>query len=242
MKPPINHVFGRPTDEVGDPFFSHGIISYKAPYKGVKVIIGRAAHQHHPTSMYIINEYQTLLEEVNSTLSTPNGTVETSRVFLVELSAQPMESEDNGVDVSKFLLIEYSADSEMDSAADVVSESQEPCHSLDDDDAESCVCDFYGDCLGWEGELQEWPPGIGRADDGVYCIPKSRGIGCEGCRSEAEVLGFASEEEVGGVEEKEGEAETTWEEDDGGLRNQETNAMEDRLFWETCIAVGYPIN
>ncbi|OWM74154.1 hypothetical protein CDL15_Pgr008465 [Punica granatum] len=143
-----------------------------------------------------------------------------------------MELERNGVDLSEFFHMEYSADSETDSATDDLSKLPEPYYGLGDDDAESCICSPPSDhCLDWEGEEQEGP-GDCTGDDACSMI--SNGIGCKGCRPEVAILGFMSEDEDGGTDGEEG---MMWD-----LRREEVDAMEDRLFWETCMAVGYPMN
>lgn len=144
-----------------------------------------------------------------------------------------MELEDNAIDVSEFFLIEYSADSETDSATDTASKSSlEPCDGLGDDDAESRTCDSSSiDCLGCD-----------IAEEYACSSTRLNGTGCLNRQPELGDVGFVLEDEGGGGEEEEKE-EAMWEEDDGGgLRKEEMDAMEDRLFWETCMAVGYPMN
>lgn len=105
------------------------------------------------------------------------------------------EEKMNNVEVSSFLLIEDSADSEDDYGFFSLGPSSIGINGDNEDDAESCSCDttINGDNQGFV----------------EFC----------GIKNE-----FAALED---------EAETRTDE-------AVVNELEDRLFWETCMAVGYP--
>ncbi|BAT87368.1 hypothetical protein LR48_Vigan09g217500 [Vigna angularis] len=109
-----------------------------------------------------------------------------------------------GIDVSSWLLVEDSGDSEGDTGFfsllyQVVS---------NDDDAESCTCDTAGTC-----GLSEDVEG---GEDEMWLSDTSLEIECSSSP-------LVVEDEV----------ETR-------IVKVNVNDVEDKIFWETCMAVGYP--
>lgn len=138
------------------------------------------------------------------------------------------KEEMNGVDVSSWLLIEDSADSEADSGFFSLYPSRAAIAGDDEDDAESCNCDT----------------------DGVYGLSKV-GDGHEDDQEVDEISGFEDDSN-----ESDSGSSTMWlsdatleclsplpvEDEQQEMKMGEVNVheLEDRLFWETCMAVGYP--
>ncbi|KAI4345503.1 hypothetical protein L6164_012619 [Bauhinia variegata] len=129
----------------------------------------------------------------------------------------------NTVDVSSWLLFEDSADSEADSGFSTLHLSIAAVADADEDDAESCISD----------------------KDGIYDLP----MVADSHEDDQEVE-FSSDED-----DRNFCSSTVWLsdaalgcicplalEDEGETKMTEVNIneLEDRLFWETCIAVGYP--
>ncbi|WRX21414.1 hypothetical protein QQP08_013901 [Theobroma cacao] len=136
-----------------------------------------------------------------------------------------MDNKNGIVDVTCFLLVEDSGDSELDCEPII-----QQCHNMDvgiaadEDDAESCSCDTserLDDCyevlqLDGDQDFSDWDePADGWSSCEMWSID--------------EALGYASAEE--------GEEEPRF---DINLCGEVMDGMEDRLFWETCMAVGYP--
>ena len=134
-----------------------------------------------------------------------------------------MDWKKNSIDMSSFLLLEDSADSEVDCFA---SHSINPDRiaAAKDEDAESCSCDCEEhvtyevfECRVEEEEKKEDGGGGGDEedddDDDDGCWESWRS-----CKMGLPNAGLAEEEEESKV----------------------IADMDDKLFWETCMAVGYP--
>ena len=133
-----------------------------------------------------------------------------------------------GVDASSSLLFEDSGDSETDAeihADDVATDI------FDDQDAESCSCDTCDDdkhgftdhqFLDCDDQDSGNSSGINHGDDDHHEPSTS------GCNQL-----WLSDENSGCLSRKEGEEETK-------VDKIDVDEMEDRLFWETCMEVGYP--
>ncbi|KAJ1427259.1 hypothetical protein SESBI_09924 [Sesbania bispinosa] len=122
------------------------------------------------------------------------------------------------MDVSSWLLIEVSADSEEDSAFFPLCLSS--IAGNNEDDAESCNCDTASICgLPKDGACHEDDQGFGESCGVSYvsdCSNSTMSMWMSIATLEDEV-----ETKIGKV-------------------NNNVKEMEDRLFWETCMAVGYP--
>ncbi|XVF62689.1 hypothetical protein PTKIN_Ptkin09bG0028500 [Pterospermum kingtungense] len=143
-----------------------------------------------------------------------------------------MDNKNGVVDISCFLLVEDSGDSELDSGPMQCDQSMDVA-GADEDDAESCSCDastterlddFYEEIL----QLDE-------DQDFIDCIEPTAATGSwSSCNmwSIDEALGYISADE----------AEDHHQEPRFGIKlcREVMDGMEDRLFWETCMAVGYP--
>ncbi|KAK7363640.1 hypothetical protein VNO77_05790 [Canavalia gladiata] len=115
------------------------------------------------------------------------------------------------MDVSPLLLIEDSADSEDDSGFFTLCPSS--IIGENEDDAESCNCDTASTCgIPKDGEGHEDDQGFEESYDDE-----------DGGNSNMWMSVAAFEDE----------AETR-------IGEVNVNGSEDRLFWETCMAVGYP--
>lgn len=131
-------------------------------------------------------------------------------------------------DASSFFLWEDSADSEVDK---LLSHPHELESAVDDDDREdacSCSCnnnDFSIDDLR-ALDFQDDGDNGDRDLDQDICL-----IGDGGRRRSGAALKY-------GYEEEEEEEEEESSDDVGVIRNM--NEMEDKLFWDTCMAGGYP--
>jgi len=128
-------------------------------------------------------------------------------------------------DMSSYLLMEESADSEADF---VQSEFNAICGGSDDDDAESCSCDT-GEVSGSHED------DFDGQDSGDQWNNLSHGSS----------IVWASDREDGHVSMGVDEEEESWVNSGGGsggrgLSKEEMDAMEDKDFWETCMAIGYP--
>ncbi|RDX99526.1 hypothetical protein CR513_17408, partial [Mucuna pruriens] len=130
----------------------------------------------------------------------------------------------NGMDVSSWLLIEDSADSEGDSGIF----SLYPCNKVantghNEDDAESCTCDTAGICGIFEdGEGHEDEKGRGDEDEGG---------GSDWSSSTMWMSDAALEMECSSPLVVEDEVETR-------IVKVNVNDVEDKIFWEICMAVG----
>ncbi|KAJ0093968.1 hypothetical protein Patl1_25547 [Pistacia atlantica] len=130
---------------------------------------------------------------------------------------------ENVVDVSSFLLVEETADNFLNC---------QMFHSMvitvDEDDAESCSCDT-SEMQASVHEVFDYD--IDEADCEFGEVDESE-RSCSSCKMwlSADGSGYLSKEQ--------GEAESIWV--DINLSRQVKDEMEDRLFWETCMAVGYP--
>lgn len=130
------------------------------------------------------------------------------------------------VDVSSYLLMEDSADSEADF---VQSEVAAVCSvSGEDDDAESCSCD--------SSEVSG-----SHADD---CDDRDSRDQWNNPSQRSSVV-WASDREDGHASTDVNEEEEPWVDSAGGsggedLSKGEMDAMEDKVFWETCMTIGYP--
>ncbi|XVE82024.1 hypothetical protein DITRI_Ditri15bG0113700 [Diplodiscus trichospermus] len=142
------------------------------------------------------------------------------------------------VDVSCFLLVEASGDSELDcgpinkqcdQSMDIASAATAA--AADEDDAESCSCDTITDRLDdfYEVILQ-----LDEDQDFIDCNDHHDIGWSSSCNmwSLDEALGYISAEEAAedGEEPRFGV----------NLCREVMDGMEDRVFWETCMAVGYP--
>lgn len=155
-----------------------------------------------------------------------------------------MDMKKNGVDVSSFLLVEESADSEVDSL------TCEMCrHDLvmagDEDDAESCSCDTSDIHAGvlqkgfdYDEDEDEDFSDVDYGDE--YNEVDQLQLNCKSCKmwwSDAARLGYMSTQQQ--QQQQRGEEEySSW--DGINISRKVKDEMEDRLFWETCMAVGYP--
>lgn len=143
-----------------------------------------------------------------------------------------MEYNKNEVmDVSPFLLVEGSADSEADYG--LLKLCLDVTIACDDDDAESCSCDT-SDILDFhETNVECDDQDYGDFNDGDKNIHDHQDPSWSSCKMwlrDGAAWEFMSTEE-GEEESKVGI----------NLSNREVmDEMEDRLFWETCMAAGYP--
>jgi len=147
------------------------------------------------------------------------------------------------VDVSPSLLFEDIADSDQtDAGADHKTHAGDAIAGRDDQDAESCSCD-----------ASDGTPGFDDHDEVLDCDEQDSGASngsdhgddhyvqsTSSCFSDV-ALGCLSREEGEDHEETNiGEISKG----DPSEKSQKTemikDEMEDRLFWETCMAVGYP--
>ncbi|KAK8510916.1 hypothetical protein V6N13_091276 [Hibiscus sabdariffa] len=126
-----------------------------------------------------------------------------------------MENNNGILDVSSFFLVEDSGDSELDRGPSSMVDA------ADEDDAESCSCN---DTIMAERSLDDFYAVVHRHDD-------------EGEEEEDEQdfidCGHWSCGSVGSI----GEAIGSY-----NICREVMDGMEDRLFWETCMAIGYPMN
>ncbi|KAJ6719818.1 GLUTAMIC ACID-RICH PROTEIN-LIKE [Salix purpurea] len=129
-------------------------------------------------------------------------------------------------DVSSFLLVEGSADSEAEygilklyldvtAACDEADDDDD-----DDDDAESCSCDA-ADCVHGFDETFE----VDHDDHREPSWSTGRRMFLKDAALDCMIM------DEGGEEESKADIDLT---------REVMDAMEDRLFWETCIALGYP--
>lgn len=132
----------------------------------------------------------------------------------------------NGMDVSSWLLIEDSADSEGDSGFFSLC----PCKIVanigqNEDDAESCTCDTAGMCgLFEDGEGHEDEKGCGE-----FCGDEDESCDSDWSMSDA-VLEIECSSPLAGTDD---EVETR-------IVKVNVNDVEDKIFWEICMEVGYP--
>ncbi|XVF66305.1 hypothetical protein PTKIN_Ptkin10aG0024500 [Pterospermum kingtungense] len=124
-----------------------------------------------------------------------------------------MDNNNGMVDVSCFLLVEDSGDSELDCGP----KSMEIAAADHEDDAESCCCDT----ISIERLDDFYEETILQLDEDVQDF-----IDCE------EALGYISADQE--VEDD----EDPW--FGINLCREVMDGMEDMMFWETCMAVGYP--
>ena len=141
------------------------------------------------------------------------------------------------VDVSSFLLVEESADSEADFPTWEMCRDIAAAMGGGEDDAESCSCDtatqtlVHHDQGGLDGhevsdyDVDDDQDNFSDDDDGELCCSSTR---C--CKL---WLGYMSTEKGGGEEESSCRV---------GFKRKvrDDDEMDDRVFWETCMAVGYP--
>ncbi|KAJ0034114.1 hypothetical protein Pint_25007 [Pistacia integerrima] len=98
---------------------------------------------------------------------------------------------------------------------------------VDKDDAESCSCDI-SEMQGSVDEAFDYDFG---EDDSEFSELMRGEVSCNSCKMWlSDSLGYLSKEQ--GEEES---SSTSF-----YLSRQMKDEMEDRLFWETCMAVGYP--
>ncbi|XVF28438.1 hypothetical protein REPUB_Repub15cG0029300 [Reevesia pubescens] len=148
-----------------------------------------------------------------------------------------MENKKGIVDVSCFLLVEDSGDSELDCEPIKQCQSLEIAAAAAGDheniDAESCSCD-----TSYTERLDDFNEVILQLDDEdqdfIDCNEAATSWSSCKMWSIDEALGYLSTDE---------EAEDHDQEPMFGINNlcrESMDSMEDRLFWETCMAVGYP--
>ncbi|KAK7303176.1 hypothetical protein RJT34_14078 [Clitoria ternatea] len=124
----------------------------------------------------------------------------------------------NGVDVSSLLLIEDSADSEGDSG---FFSSMAANIGHNEDDAESCTCDSPGSCSLFED-------GEGHEDE-------------KGCDDEVNSCGSDWNFSTMWLSDTECSSPLVVEDvEETRTVKVNVNDVEDKLFWEICMAVGYP--
>jgi len=141
------------------------------------------------------------------------------------------EEEMKGVDVSSWFLIEDSADSEGDTGFfsllypnNIVANT-----GYNEDDAESCTRDTAGTCgLCGDGEGGEDENGYGE-----FCGDEDEGCGSGWSNSTMWLSDASLEVECSSPLVVEDEVETR-------IVKVNVNDVEDKIFWETCMAVGYP--
>jgi hypothetical protein len=127
------------------------------------------------------------------------------------------------LDVSSFLLVEGSADSEAEYGLlklylDVtIACAAAAAAAADDDDAESCSCDTTDRIHGFSETFE---------------VDDHREPSWSGCKM------FLKDAALDCMIIEEGDQEES--KVDINLSREVMDAMEDRLFWETCIALGYP--
>ncbi|GMJ02028.1 hypothetical protein HRI_003872000 [Hibiscus trionum] len=123
-----------------------------------------------------------------------------------------MDDKNGLVDVSRFFLVEHSGDSEVDSESSMDITTSTTGGGVDDDDAESCSCDAI--CTERLDDFYEVILRLldddGGDEDLIDCNDEDRD-------QDGEEPGL-------GID----------------LCREVMDRMEDRLFWETCMAVGYP--
>ncbi|KAK8585795.1 hypothetical protein V6N13_050766 [Hibiscus sabdariffa] len=127
-----------------------------------------------------------------------------------------MDNKNGLVDVSRFFLVEHSGDSELisESSMDITASTVAAGGGVDDNDAESCSCDAIS---------------TERLDDFYEVI--IRLLDDDGGGGNEDLIDCNDEDRDRGGEEP------------GlciDLCREVMDGMEDRLFWETCMAVGYP--
>ncbi|EEF45462.1 uncharacterized protein LOC8262368 [Ricinus communis] len=135
-----------------------------------------------------------------------------------------MERKNRVVDLSSFLLVEGTADSEAD--CEFLKLCQDAIMICDydgdpEDDAESCSCDT--------SEVLE-------SNDDQDCRDSDEADNkdCHGKQSWCKI--WLENEELEYMSTEDGEATS----DGTNLSKKIIDQMEDRHFWETCLAVGYP--
>ncbi|KAF8017022.1 hypothetical protein BT93_H2277 [Corymbia citriodora subsp. variegata] len=128
-------------------------------------------------------------------------------------------------DVSSYLLMEDSADSEADFVQSKVTAIYGSSGVSDgDDDAESCSCDT-GEVLG---------PHVDDCDNRDSGDQRNN-------LSQGSSMVWASDREDGHVLMDVDEEEESWVDSSGrDLSKEEMDAVEDMVFWEICMAAGYP--
>ncbi|KAK3417726.1 hypothetical protein EUGRSUZ_H03671 [Eucalyptus grandis] len=130
-------------------------------------------------------------------------------------------------DMSSYLLMEESADSEVDFVQSKVTANCGGSIDDGDDDAESCSCDA-------------------REVSGSYvddCDNRDPGDQWNNLRQGSSTV-WVSDREDEHMSRDEDEDES-WVDSGSGsgsrdLSKKETDATEDKVFWETCMAIGYP--
>lgn len=136
------------------------------------------------------------------------------------------------MDVSLSLLFEDIADSETDAGPDHKIHADD---AIAGDDAESCSC-----------EASYTPAGFGDHQVLDHCDEQDSGASINGSDGDdidhyepinKDVALECSSREEGGEETNMGEINK---DDPSKTKEINKDEMEDRLFWETCMAVGYP--
>lgn len=136
----------------------------------------------------------------------------------------------NGMDVSSFVLVEESADSEVDSLTCEMCLRDAVMATGDEDDAESCSCDTI--------EMQA----EGLDYDHDHKNEEFDDDGDGSSTDQHRQINWSSSCKIWWADGADDEEEySSW---DIGINNNISrkvkDEMEDRLFWETCMAFGYP--
>ncbi|CAL1397090.1 unnamed protein product [Linum trigynum] len=150
------------------------------------------------------------------------------------------------MDVSCFLLVEGSADSDDEPRQQLDHQRFTKPYRLDVlsiDDAESCSCDDDDDgCSTLElDDLQ-----LDRINGGLGCVIKDNHDDDDGYEVAMEQCCYCNWDGGGGEEEEEEERSSNSVNKEESrkvmvmMSREAMDRMEDRLFWETCLAVGYP--
>ncbi|XWS53691.1 hypothetical protein CRYUN_Cryun10bG0022200 [Craigia yunnanensis] len=140
-----------------------------------------------------------------------------------------MDYKNGIVDVSCFLLVEDSGDSELDCVPIKQCQSMEIVTADHEDDAESCSCDTIS--TERLDDFYEVMIQLDEDQDFIDCNEPSAGWSNCNMWSIDKALEYKSADQ---------EAEDQEPKFGINLCREVMDGMEDRLFWEACMAVGYP--
>ncbi|OMO98382.1 hypothetical protein COLO4_13956 [Corchorus olitorius] len=138
------------------------------------------------------------------------------------------------VDVSCFLLVEDSGDSELERQGNMdIIATMAADNYHDEGDAESCSCDT-------SERLDDFYDELVQLDD-------HHDQGFKDCKLLDPIAadGWSSCSKIWSIDEALGSTLSVDDQEQSfgiNLCREVMDGMEDRLFWETCIAVGYPLN
>ncbi|KAL5782395.1 hypothetical protein ACOSP7_007424 [Xanthoceras sorbifolium] len=138
----------------------------------------------------------------------------------------------NGVDVSSFLLVEESADSDADFLT-CMEMYRATAAGREDDDAESCIGEYTSETHHLKDGGDDQVFDCDDVDDQDFFSD------CDDDDDDDVELSWSTTCKLwlGYMSTEEGEEE---ESSRVGFKTKVKDDMEDRVFWETCMAVGYP--